>query len=125
MAGLSARLWGQWFRRRSWHIEAIVDAADEVPAKLPGKRVVLVGSFEHPKWLSFDCPCRGGHRIMVNLDPAISPHWILVDVESLTVRPSFNYVHHKGKRRCHFILDRGQILWVRSKRLRIEESVGE
>lgn len=60
--------WKEWLPWRKWRIGAVVDAADEVPERLPPKVAVLVGSTAHPKWLAFDCPCGEVHRIVVSLD---------------------------------------------------------
>jgi len=116
MAGLRSLRVKELFKYRVWRLVAVVEAADEIPPKIPKRGAVLVGSMQQPKWLAFDCPCDLGHRIMVNLDPAISPFWKLLDVERLTVLPSFNYSNPKHKGRCHFIIDDGRIIWVRGKR---------
>src|SRR5437899_8006736 len=36
----------------------------------------------------FDCPCRTGHRIMLNADPSRPPYWTLNQVVRLTISPS-------------------------------------
>src|SRR5438552_19193784 len=33
----------------------------------------------------FDCPCRTGHRIMLNADPSRPPYWTLNQVVRLTI----------------------------------------
>jgi hypothetical protein len=106
--------WPEFLLPSLWHIEATVEAADEVPAKIPKNGVVLVGSIKHLKWIVFDCPCGTGHRIMANLDPASYPYWKLSDNNNLTVRPSFDFAddgHH-----CHFIISQGHVIWVRKRR---------
>src|SRR4051812_5498462 len=101
MAGVNRIPWWEWwipFRR--WRIVAIFDAADEIPAKLPARGAVLVGSFDRPKWIAFDCPCKSGHRIMVTLDPGHQPHWSIVTRKKLSISPSVDY--HEKSRRCHY-----------------------
>ena len=51
---------------------------------------VLVGSFQRPKWIAFDCPCRSGHRVMITLDKAHQPHWTVTGRYFLTLWPSVN-----------------------------------
>lgn len=105
-----------WIPGRSWRIVATVDAADEIPDKLPAKGAVLVGSPKHPKWLAFDCPCKTGHRILVSLDRAHFPHWTLYDAKKLTISPSIDYV--SPERRCHYLVRGGKIFWVKQKEQR-------
>ena len=108
-------LW-EWIKGRLWRIVATVDAADEIPERLPSKGAVLVGSSEYPKWLAFDCPCKTGHRIMVSLDRAHSPHWTLHDPKKLTIWPSIDYI--SPERRCHYVVRGGKIIWVKAKEKR-------
>jgi hypothetical protein len=111
MAWLGPIPWWQWIPGRSWRIVATIEAADEIPTRLPRNGAVLVGSPEHRKWLAFDCPCRTGHRIMVTLDSAHSPHWTVVaDARRLSVSPSVDY--KTPGRRCHYFIRQGKITWV-------------
>jgi hypothetical protein len=89
-----------------------VDSADEVPDKLPRNGAALVGSASHLKWIVFDCPCRRGHRIMLNTDPARRPTWQVAEgaTNRLTITPSVDY---RGKdRRCHYHIRIGKVLWA-------------
>ena len=54
-------------RWRKWRVVGQVGQADEIPKKLPDKGVFLVGPSENSTWAAFDCPCKTGHRLMVNL----------------------------------------------------------
>lgn len=110
MAELTRIAWWQWLPLRPWRIVARVEAADEVPAQLPRNGAVLVGSLKYPKWLVFDCPCDGGHRIMVTLDTNHFPHWRIVNPQRLTVWPSVDF--DTAGRRCHFLVKNGRIIWV-------------
>ena len=105
-----------WWERipgRAWRVVASVAAADEIPVDLPQGAAVLVGSRKHPKWLAFDCPCRTGHRVMVTLDRANDPHWIIVNEKKLSIWPSIDY--RSPDRRCHYLIQRGKIIWVTEK----------
>jgi hypothetical protein len=88
---------------------AEVDAADDVPRRLPRNGVVLVGH-PIPKWLGFDCPCRSGHRVLLNLEPTRRPHWRVLKDRQLTVSPSVDESGPQG--RCHYLIERGKIVWV-------------
>lgn len=110
MARLGRIPFWEWIPRRAWRIVAVVEAADEIPPRLPSRGAVLVGSREHPKWLAFDCPCKSGHRIMVTLDPAHRPHWVVTRGNKLSLIPSVNY--RGGGRRCHYLIRNGGIMWV-------------
>jgi hypothetical protein len=101
----------EWIPGRAWRIVTTVDAADEVPERLPPQGAVVVGSSEHPKWLAFDCPCKTGHRIMVTLDPAHRPHWVVKSGKKLSVSPSLDY--RTAERRCHYLVTNGKIIWVK------------
>lgn len=113
MASVSSIPWWQWIPRFSWRIVAVVEAADEIPLRLPRRGVVLVGSRHQPKWLAFDCPCTTRHRIMVTLEPTHTPHWSLVSEQKLTVWPSVDFRTHG--RRCHYFIKYGRIIWVAEK----------
>jgi hypothetical protein len=113
VADIGRLSWWDWIPARHWRIVARVDAADEIPDRLPGKTAVLVGSVEHPKWLAFDCPCKTGHRIMVTLDRAHRPHWTLYESKKLTIWPSIDYI--SPDRRCHYLIRGGKIQWVKER----------
>jgi len=97
----------------SWRLVATVDAADEVPLRLPRRGFVLVGSRQRPRWLAFDCPCRARHRVLATLDSAHSPHWNLGRTRKLTVWPSFDCRGPAG--RCHYFIRDGRVLWISEK----------
>lgn len=100
----------KWTRRPTWKIVGVVEAADEIPTLIPKEGAILVGSLTEPKWLVFDCPCNVGHRIMVTLDRAHWPHWVVLDDKKLTVYPSFDY--RTNDRRCHYVIWKGKVFWV-------------
>ena len=87
-----------------------VSSGDEVPDKLPDKGVLIVGAPGNATWAAFDCPCRTGHRLMVNLDRRRHPFWSVDSLKPLTIRPSIDDV--TSKRRCHFFVRGGRIRWA-------------
>ena len=95
---------------RAWRIVGQISSGDEVPDQLPDKGVVLVGGPERLTWAVFDCPCRTGHRLMVNLDRARHPYWSVDSLKPLSIRPSIDYF--TPERRCHFIVCGGKIRWA-------------
>lgn len=99
-------------RNRRWRISMTVGEADEVPAVLPHNNAVLVGTTK-TKWIVFDCPCRTGHRIMLNVDDAKKPYWRFnVSANGrLTIYPSIFYRSHLGQ--CHFFIQSGKTLWTK------------
>jgi Family of unknown function (DUF6527) len=101
--------WRDRFPRRSWRLVMKIDNADEVPSDLPRRGVVLVGSMNLPKWLVFDCPCRRGHRVMLNLDVHRRPTWKMVNQRPLTTSPS---IDDYAIDRCHFFIRNGKIQWA-------------
>jgi len=104
--------WRQRLPHRKWRLVLAVEEADEVPERLPRHEAVLVGPAEKPKWIAFDCPCRQGHRVMLNLDRRRMPVWSLVSQRPLTLSPS---IDDYTKGRCHFFLRQGKIKWVPSR----------
>lgn len=108
------RWWEWWIPFRPWRIVAVVEAADEIPAKLPAKGAIVVGTRERPKWIAFDCPCKSGHRIMITLDPAHQPHWSIIAGRRLTLSPSVDC--HDNGRRCHYFVRHGSVQWVKDHR---------
>lgn len=108
----------RWWQRlplpwRPWRIVGHVPAGDEVPDRLPRRGVVLVEPGEGPTWAAFDCPCRTGHRLMVNLDTRRRPAWHIDSPRPLTIRPSIDDI--TAERRCHFVIRRGKIEWARNE----------
>src|ERR1700729_1097246 len=71
----------QWLLRQPVHCAGFVEAADEIPEKLPRNAAVIVGTALRPKWIAFDCPCLSGHRIMLNLDHDRRPYWQISKVD--------------------------------------------
>lgn len=113
MASMRKIPWWQWLPFWSWRIVETVESADEVSMRLPRNGVSLVGSAAIPKWIVFDCPCRKGHRIMINADSKRKPFW-RYDTDRrdrLTISPSVDYSDpHK---RCHYFVRAGKIIWAR------------
>ena len=102
--------WWQWLPFQPWRLLGFVESADEIPDRLPRNGAVAVGSSTFAKWIAFDCPCRSGHRIMINLDPNRKPVWQVRQPRRLSIRPSVDYAD--GRRRCHYFVDNGQIRWA-------------
>lgn len=107
--------WCEWLPHRRWRIIGTVQAADEVPDYLPRNGIVLVISEEMLKWVAFDCPCRTGHRIMLNTDRRRQPYWRIFKYSKnrLTIYPSVD--HKEGYKRCHYFIRSGRILWAKGK----------
>ena len=95
---------------RRWRLVASVDAGDEIPEIVPNRGVVLVGAPERPQWAVFDCPCRNGHRLMLNLNTRRDPCWQITESRPLSMRPSVDATSDAG--RCHFVMRRGRIRWA-------------
>ena len=81
-----------------------------MPERLPHRGVVLVGASEGATWAVFDCPCRTGHRLMVNLDDTRPPFWRIVSRTPLSIRPSIDNI--TPERRCHFTIRSGKTRWA-------------
>lgn len=113
MADVGKFSWWEWLPIWPWRVVATVEAADEVPEKIPRNGVVFVGTRKHPKWLVFDCPCRNRHRIMVSLEVAHSPHWRLTGGKKLTLWPSVDY--RTPTLQCHYFIKQGKVIWVHDK----------
>lgn len=105
--------WWQWIPIWGWRIIGVVEAADEIPVKLPRNAAVLVGTKTFHKWVAFDCPCRTGHRIVLNTDPARKPFWRLDPSfgNSLSILPSIDYLG--TARRCHYFIRQAKIVWAK------------
>lgn len=113
MVKLGKISWWQWLPFFSWRVVSVVEAADEIPQRLPRNGAVLVGPQQSPKWMAFDCPCRSGHRVMISLDSNHQPHWIVTEERKLTLMPSINYLG--TRRQCHYFIRSGRVLWVNEK----------
>ena len=118
MAGLKLGLL-DWWPWRAWRVVGYVDAADEVPDRLPRTAIVVVGTAKTPKWIAFDCPCRRGNRILLAaqaaegaLNPfkAARPKWIVQAERPATLWPSVDAWH--GTQRCHYVIQKGEVKWA-------------
>ncbi|MGH6958615.1 MAG: DUF6527 family protein [Caulobacteraceae bacterium] len=105
-------LW-QWLPIHPWRVVGTVESADEVPDRLPKNAAVVVSSGGPPKWISFDCPCRSGHRVLLNTDPGRRPAWSVTwsPKGGLSIAPSVDF--HDGRRRCHYFVRGGKIDWAK------------
>lgn len=103
--------WWQWLPFWRWRVIGRVESADEVPERLPRNAGVIVGDERFPKWLAFDCPCRKGHRILLNADRSRRPAWrIAVSAAGrLSVSPSVDFVGNGT--RCHYFIREGRVEW--------------
>jgi hypothetical protein len=105
--------WWHWLPFQPWRVVGIVESADEVPKFLPRNGAAIVGAIDRPKWVAFDCPCRSGHRILLNTDQSRQPAWHIqpgLDVK-LSLAPSVDYATHG--RRCHYFVRDGRVLWAK------------
>ena len=98
-----------------WRLEATVSNMDEVPLGIRPRRAYLVATATRRKWLVFDCPCRAGHQVVLNLDPARRPVWTvrLSKTKAITLSPSVNY--RDAQLACHYVLSNGRVEWIRSR----------
>jgi hypothetical protein len=102
--------WWRWLPFQRWRVVGASDSADEIPERLPRNAVVLVADSARLKWIAFDCPCRTGHKIMLNADRDRTPHWTLQQLSPLTIFPS---IDSRGDRmRCHYFIRKGRIEWA-------------
>lgn len=102
------RLYLPW---RKWRIVLKVASGSDIPENLPYKGVILVKSSQYLTWLAFDCPCRIGHRVMLNLDTQRKPSWTLTNIKPLTVSPSIDELG--PNRHCHYFIKNGRIKWAK------------
>jgi hypothetical protein len=111
MAGMRAAWWKRFTQRcRSLHVSGRVNASDMVPESLTKREVVLVGNPGNETWAVFDCPCRKGHRLMLNLHKERHPLWRIACYKPLSIWPSI-HATTRG-RECHFFLKSGRVIWV-------------
>jgi hypothetical protein len=103
----------QWIPSHDWRCIGVVESADDIPEKLPRNAAVMVASAGLSKWIAFDCPCRRGHRILLNTDPGRRPAWRVAQSskEGLSIWPSVDY--DDGRRRCHYFVRAGKIAWAK------------
>jgi hypothetical protein len=110
MADAMKIAWWKWLPFQRWRIVGQTGDADDIPDKLPRNGVAVVASGGRIKWIVFDCPCRSGHRIMLNADRIRRPVWQLNDDNRLTISPSIDFAD--DRRRCHYFIRNGRIIWT-------------
>ena len=114
MGGLDDIAWRLRLPWRKWRGIAEVENADEIPDLIQGRGAIVVAEDGTKKWLVFDCPCKSGHRVMLNIDSRRRPMWKLASTTPLTVAPSVDVL--RPERRCHYFVRQGRIEWVPSHR---------
>lgn len=100
------RLWDRFGpARRLMRIEG-----DELPAKMPGRNVVLTVDDGEPWSVGLLCPCQCGDVIEMLVAPGVAPRWdVAVDAEGRpTLSPS---VWRNVGCRSHFWLRAGRVHW--------------
>ncbi|WP_445168714.1 DUF6527 family protein [Mycolicibacterium sp. Dal123E01] len=90
--------------------DEVISSVFDVPTEFIRRTAVLVAKGDVEQWLIFDCPCRAGHRVMLNLDPTSRPAWRIIDRQRLTLRPSVDEITESG--RCHYFINKGKVIWV-------------
>lgn len=114
---MAERMKFSWWQRlwpfHPWRLVEVVDDADEIAAQLPRNGVSFVGTVTNPKWIAFDCPCRTGHRVMINGDPVRKPCWkaVVGTDQRVTISPSVDYADRN--KRCHYFVRHGKVEWAR------------
>jgi len=103
-------LW--WFLpKRRWTWQRL----DDFPQLLRERIVYLIGEEEALWQAAFQCPCRCGAILQLNLLRDERPCWavILPSSGSITIRPS---VSKLTGCKSHFLITRGQIIWAKTLR---------
>jgi Family of unknown function (DUF6527) len=103
--------WWQWLPFLRWRIVGEAQSVDEIPQRLPRNGIALVPKPGGLKWLVFDCPCRTGHRIMLNADASRKPYWRLDKKIPPSIAPSVDY--RGNDRRCHYFIRNGRTVWTK------------
>jgi len=84
--------------------------------RLPRNGAIIVGEKDSPKWIAFDCPCRSGHRILLNTDKSRRPNWSVSQDNRLSIQPSVDY--QGVDRNCHYIIRKGRVDWALARQFR-------
>lgn len=103
-------LYKRFRRRHSLEGAVIVEYVNDVPERLSG-RLYVVSRAGIPRRALFECPCRCGLRIDLNLSEERSPAWAASVInEKATLSPSV----WVPKEQCgsHFFVRNNRIDWV-------------
>jgi hypothetical protein len=110
---------------RRFTIDARVASPLDLPRQLRRRGAIVIGSTQYEKWIAFECPCRRGHQVLLNLDASTHPVWRVRSRSPLTLTPSVD--EHSSVGHCHYTITSGVVMWVerpqsdrktRSRRLR-------
>jgi hypothetical protein len=111
-----------WLRRQRLTIPKLTelvyyDRQSGAPASLPRHVIAVIGTYENPKWATFECPCGTGHTIMVNLSRERRPSWSLsVGKDGPSLSPSIDF--QDSYTHCHFWLQDGRVRFTPDSRRR-------
>ena len=113
LARLIVRIMPRLLRRRRFTGARIVERVSEIPSQT-GALIYVVERNGNPQWAVFDCPCRTGHRLSVNLRATDYPHWTLKrERDFVTLSPSLWY---RDQCHSHFWIKQNRVKWVRQEK---------
>ena len=80
------------------------------PEKIKPGQMLIVGGAKYQKWVCFQCPGGCGETILLSLNQARHPCWIVSTdwLERPTVHPSIRQLNDC---RCHFWIRQGAVEW--------------
>ena len=93
---------------------AIIFIEEYTSHALPNpNEIIIVGTMEHPKWATFQCPCGCGEFLAVNLMVSVSPCWeARFDTDGrVTFSPSVRVINSEHNCRSHFFIRNNHVDW--------------
>ena len=109
--GRIRRWWKRLRQRRRYGNVAVVDSMTTVPQRLGGV-IYIIRRGGVDRRVAFECPCRCGRKIDLNLIPSQQqPSWLVtMDGDNVTLHPSVWL--KSGQCRSHFFIRNNRVIWV-------------
>ena len=100
----------RWRRRKRYSAIHVVASMSDIPQALD-EEIFVVGASGSFKWAVFDCPCRLGHTLTVNLMKSHWPRWkASIAHGCVSLRPSVIVDDHPCQ--SHFWLTANKVQWL-------------
>lgn len=101
-------IWLHVIRKPNFTVQIV--STHPTPEEIKPGRMLVVGEADYHKWACFRCPGGCGEKILLSLNQARHPCWIVSAdrLERPTVHPSIKQLNDC---KCHFWIRQGTVEW--------------
>lgn len=103
------------FFRKKYYIKP----ARDYPEEIKRNTIYIVGTIVNPQYAVFQCPCKCGRIVELNLNPDSSPCWTInwSPFGTISISPS---IWRKQGCESHFFIKRSSVIWCNTEQKKVE-----